>query len=87
MTISKTYARDLIFAQKGKFLTIEFTDKKGNLRIMNGQCLVNQKSTNLGYVSIKEAVKIRSKAKSCIRKANLQTMTKLKCGGASYTIK
>ena len=83
--ISKTKAMELMIGNKGHFFTAEFEKKNGDLRVMNCQALKKQTS-KLGYITVKEASKMRKDPKKAVRNINLQTITGLRIGGVSYKV-
>ena len=83
--ISKTKALELILGNKGHFFTAEFAKKNGDLRVMNCQALKKQTS-KLGYVTVKEASKMRKDPKNAVRNINLQTITGLRIAGVTYKV-
>jgi len=83
MNISRERALELIEGNKGKFITVTFTKKGGDTRVLNGQYV---STTRLGYVKMKDTVKSRRSGKDCIRNVNLQTITALKCQKQSHKV-
>ena len=84
--VSKTKAFDMIMGNNGRFLTAEFIDKKGNVRVMNCQVLREQ-DPKLGYIKVKEASLMKSDPENAIRQINIQTLKSLKIAGVAYKIK
>ncbi len=86
-TTSRAKAKQLMEANKGRFFTVTFVNKEGELRTMNAQYVKNQKPSELGYVLVKEASKMRAKDKDQIRNVNLQTLKTIKIGGQLLKVK
>lgn len=86
-TISKTKALDLIKNSKGHFFTATFTKKDNTQRTINCQYLKDQTASDLGYVKVKEAAKLKANPKDSTRQINIQTLTTLKIGGNLYKIR
>ena len=78
--ISKTKALELIKENCSKMFTATFIKKDNSTRVINGMVDKPIKSTNLGYISMKE---MRT---SEYRNVNLQTLTNLSIGGTKYKI-
>ena len=78
--ISKTKALELIKENDSKMFTATFIKKDNSTRVINGMVDKPIKSTNLGYISMKE---MRT---SEYRNVNLQTLTNLSIGGTKYKI-
>lgn len=83
--ISKTKALELMSNCGGRFFTAEFVNKEDEVRVMNCQYIQGQ-DHKLGYVKVREASKMRSTPKDCIRQINLQTIKSLKIAGVAYKI-
>jgi len=84
--LSKADARKLMENNKGHFFSAEFTTKKNKARVINCQYLPNQENDGLGYVKVREASKMRTKASSSVRNINMQTLKYLKIGGTTYKV-
>ena len=78
--ISKTKALELIKENGSKMFTATFVKKDNSTRVINGMVDKPIKSTNLGYISMKEM------CTSEYRNVNLQTLTNLSIGGTKYII-
>jgi hypothetical protein len=83
--ISVTKALELMKNNKGRFFTSVFTNKAGETRVINGQYLSGQNPSELGYVKVREASKLKAKENS-VRNVNLQTLSELKISGVIYKI-
>lgn len=87
LRITRKKALDLMKANKGHFFTAVFTKKDGTLRSINCQYLKDQTNSDLGYVKVKEAIKMKLDPNDCTRQINLQTLTSLKIAGQTYKVK
>jgi hypothetical protein len=85
-SINRTKAFELMRDSKGHFFTAVFTKQDGSKRTINCQYMKDQETSNLGYVKVKEANKLK-KDENPIRQINLQTIESLKIGGKLYTVK
>lgn len=84
--ISKKKAVEVLEATAGRFFTVEFKKKNGDLRVMNCQKVAGATVTKLGYLTVREAVLARS-GQSAIRRLNMQTLKTIKTGGKLYKIR
>ena len=78
--ISRTKAVELINNSKGKFFTVTFKKKNGDLRMINGN-FKKGNFTPLGYLSVYSA------ADKGYRQVNPKTITSLSVGGTEYKVK
>ena len=85
--ISRAKALDLMQNNKGHFFTAIFTKSDGSNRTMNCQFLKGQLPSQLGYLKVNEASKLKSKAANPIRQINMQTLKTLIIGGKTYSIR
>lgn len=85
--LSRTKALQLMKDNKGRFFTAVFTKKDGEVRKINAQYVPDQDLSNLGYVKVREASKLKTNPSDSIRQINLQTLKTLKVGGVEYQIR
>ncbi len=85
--ISRKKALELMQNNRGHFFTVEFVKQDGSERKLNGQYVKDQKNSQLGYVLVKEASKLKTGDKEPIRNVNLQTLKTLKIGGTLYKVR
>lgn len=78
--ISRTKALELMANSKGSFFTVEFVEKDGSARTLNGSFAKNQKQAHLGYVSVRENNKLKAGVNP-FRQVNLQTLQSLTING------
>ncbi len=77
--IGKKQAVELIKSSKGRFFKVKFTDKTGELRVMNCQYLTTGQNEPLGYLTGRER-------RVCIRTVNGQEIKELVINKEHYTI-
>lgn len=85
--ITRKQALELMKNNKGHFFTATFVKKDGSTRVMNCQYLKDQSNSDLGYVKVKEAAKMKTSPSDCTRQINLQTLQSLTIGGQVHKIK
>jgi len=91
--VSIKKALELMKSTKGRFFTAVFLKKNNEERVINCQLLANQDDLNLGYVKVKEAIKMKNAKMNVdvktnpIRQINLQTLKSLKIKGETYKIR
>lgn len=85
--ISRTAAHKLMSNNKGQFFTATFINKKGEERVMSCTYLKDQTGSVLGYVKVKDTCLCKKTPTNCIRNVNLQTLTRLAIGGATYKVR
>lgn len=86
--ISRTKALAMIQGNRGHFFTATFIAKKGE-RTINCQYmkpLAGQQDATLGYIKVREAIKLKTTPDDCIRQINLQTLKNIKIEGNFYKI-
>lgn len=84
--ISRRNALDLMKNSRGAFFTAVVTKKDKTKRVINGQFVKGQEPSELGYVKVKEAVKLKTGSTSSIRHINLQTIEELRISGRKFKI-
>lgn len=85
--ISRTKALQLMKNNKGHFFTAVFTKQDGSERTINAQYLKDQASSDLGYVKVREASKLKASPSDSTRQINIQTLKSLKIAGTQYTVR
>lgn len=85
--ISRTKAYEMMKNNKGRFFTATFIKKDNTERTINCQFLKDQTELNMGYVRVRESSKLKTNPKDATRQINLQTLKRLKIGGAEYKIR
>lgn len=78
--ISKTAAVELIKKSKGRFFTVTFEKKTGDVRVLNGTVKADTFMNNQGYINVKES-------NGDIRQINPRTITELKINKECYIVK
>jgi hypothetical protein len=89
--ISKKAAHDLIVSTNGRFFTALFITKEKEYRKINCLYLKDQGESILGYVKVREAIKLKKNKQegteeNTIRNINLQTLKELKVFGKAYKV-
>lgn len=85
--ISRVKALEMMKNNKGRFFTVTFIKKDGTTRVLNGIYVKDQIPSQLGYVLVKDAKLMKTKAKEQIRNVNLQTLATIKIAGNTYQVK
>ena len=83
--LGKRKALEYMSNNKGRFFTATFIDKDGKQRTINCQYLKYQAETVLGYVKVREAIKMKA-GENSIRQINLQTLVSLFIAKQKYHI-
>lgn len=83
--IKRLKAQDMILNSKKTFITVEFINKEGELRKLNGQC-TGKSPNGINYLLFTEASKLKSGV-NAMRNVNINTLLTFSMKGTKYAVK
>ncbi len=83
--IKRLKAQEMILNSKKTFITVEFINKEGELRKLNGQC-TGKSPNGVNYLLFTEASKLKSGV-NAMRNVNINTLLTFSMKGTKYAVK